>query len=494
MSQSTMTSVRARAAGDRWEGDLTRRLLASAALTTEDPGSRIAPGTFHDWFAEQARAHRYVTSRVGFPALSGWRFAPGTGNLEHESGRFFTVEGLRVHRDGGPVESWTQPVIVQPEIGVLGILMKEFGGVLYCLMQAKMEPGNIGPLQLSPTVQATRSNYTGVHRGRRVPYLEYFTESGRGRVLTDVLQSEQGAWFLHKRNRNVVVVTDEDVPVLDGFRWMTLGRLGRLLHADNLVNMDARTVLASLPLTAAGELPGTADDAFTAALRRSMDPAAGTVHSMTEILSWLTAARSRRELRQERIPLAETARDGWTTESEVIRHRDGEYFSVIAVDVRAGNREVSRWGQPLLAPAARGFAGLLTARIGGVLHVLLQAQVESGTLNVAEVGPTVMCLPEAGPDTPDEHRPPFWDLVLSAPPRSRRLDVVLSEEGGRFFHAVTRYVIVDAGDGPLPDVPRDHCWIAVHQAAELLRHSNYVNVQARTLLACLSTLWPTGRA
>ena len=46
--------------------------------------------------------------------------------------------------------------------------------MLHCLMQAKMEPGNVNPLQLSPTVQATRSNYTQVHRGTGTRYLEYF--------------------------------------------------------------------------------------------------------------------------------------------------------------------------------------------------------------------------------------------------------------------------------------------------------------------------------
>ena len=32
-------------------------------------------------------------------------------------------------------------------------------------MQAKVEPGNINSIQLSPTLQATRSNYTKAHGG-----------------------------------------------------------------------------------------------------------------------------------------------------------------------------------------------------------------------------------------------------------------------------------------------------------------------------------------
>lgn len=215
----------------------------------------------------------------------------------------------------------------------------------------------------------------------------------------------------------------------------------------------------------------------------------GALHSMPEVLSWLTAARARRELRQLRIPLAETAADGWRITPDAIRREDGRYFSVVAVDVRAGNREVAAWGQPLLAPSATGFAGLLTARFGGVLHALFQARAESGTLNVAELAPTVMYHPEEPDGELPPHRMPFLDLLVSAPRERRRFDVLLSEEGGRFDQAVTRYVVVDVDREAVPALPPDYCWLAVHQAAQLLRHSANVNVQARTLLACLATLW-----
>ncbi|MFH4268324.1 NDP-hexose 2,3-dehydratase family protein, partial [Acinetobacter baumannii] len=83
----------------------------------------------------------------------------------------------------------------------------------------KVEPGNCNGLQLSPTVQATRSNYTRVHQGRAVPYLEYFVDARKHRVIADVRQSEQGSWFFQKRNRNMIVdVGDADVEVLEDFR------------------------------------------------------------------------------------------------------------------------------------------------------------------------------------------------------------------------------------------------------------------------------------
>ncbi|MEW5632634.1 NDP-hexose 2,3-dehydratase family protein, partial [Streptomyces hydrogenans] len=142
------------------------------------------PGPSPDaWLAERGLAGALRVDRVPLSELAGWSFAPGTGDLRHDSGRFFSVEGLSVRRETGPVDSWSQPVLVQSDIGVLGLLAKEFDGVLHFLMQAKMEPGNATRTQLCPTVQATRSNYTGVGGGgpRGAPDPHHPPRPGRGR-------------------------------------------------------------------------------------------------------------------------------------------------------------------------------------------------------------------------------------------------------------------------------------------------------------------------
>ena len=65
-------------------------------------------------------------------------------------------------------------------------------------------------------------------------------------VLVDALQSEQGARFLRKRNRNIIIETDEEIELLDDYCWLTLGQIGKLIQQDNIVNMDARTVLSCI--------------------------------------------------------------------------------------------------------------------------------------------------------------------------------------------------------------------------------------------------------
>ncbi|MEV0000360.1 NDP-hexose 2,3-dehydratase family protein [Streptomyces sp. NPDC050848] len=448
----------------REDDSVATRLARSAEVRKS--GAFLRTADFADWLGARGRAHDFRVDRIPFADLDGWSFAPDTGNLVHRSGRFFTVEGLRVTRDEGPFREWQQPIIKQPEVGILGILAKEFDGVLHFLMQAKMEPGNRNLLQLSPTVQATRSNYTKAHQGADVKYIDHFIRpSGRRRVLADALQSEHGSWFYQKSNRNMIVETDEDIPVDEDFIWLTLGQIGELLHADNVVNMDARTVLACAPV--AYDEPG--------ALR-----------SDTELLSWFTAERARHQVTAERIPLRDVAE--WKRGDMAIEHGGGGYFQVVAVSVAADNREVTGWTQPLFEPVGLGVTAFLTRRVDGVPHVLAHARVEGGFLDTVELGPTVQYTPDNYAHLAGSGWPPYLEAVLAADPSRVRYEAVHSEEGGRFLNAESRYLFVDADEETAAtDPPPGYHWVTPGQLTSLVRHGHYVNVQARTLLSLLNS-------
>ncbi|WP_310376415.1 NDP-hexose 2,3-dehydratase family protein [Catenuloplanes atrovinosus] len=446
----------------RVDDALPHRLRRSAEQTGH--GHMMRTEDFPPWFADRARAHRFRVDRIPFADLDGWSFAPGTGDLVHRTGRFFSVEGLSVTLGEGLIRNWEQPIIRQPEVGILGILVKEFDGVLHFLLQAKMEPGNPNRLQLSPTVQATRSNYTGVHRGAGVRYLEHFAGAGRGRVLTDVLQSEHGSWFYRKSNRNMLVEAVGEVVPHEDFCWLTLGQIGELLRLDNVVNMDARTVIACLPMAV---------------------PESGALHTDAELRSWFTVERSRWNAVAERRPLAGIA--GWERGAWSIHRPDGRYFRVVAVAVEASSREVPSWSQPLIEPTGKGVTAFLVRNIGGVPHLLVQAKPEAGFLDTVELAPTVQCDPANWLHLPAQHRPPFLDLVLAAPPERIRYAATHSEEGGRFLNAENRYLLVDVtADEVGAQPPPGFQWATAGQLGDLAGHGHYLNVQARTLLSCVN--------
>lgn len=440
---------------------------------------------FEHWWSD--RTTRADARRIPLEELSEWRTEVGTGRISHNTGQFFSVEGLDVTAEGSPVPHWQQPIIVQPETGILGLLATDVDGVLHFLLQAKAEPGNRNGVQLSPTVQATRSNYTGVHRGSSVPYLSYFQSPPPDRVLVDVRQSEQGSWFYRKRNRNMILRVPEYVEATEGFYWLTLGQIYALLAEEDLVNMDMRSVLSCLT-AAVGLTPSLLPrgvNAFQDALVRSLSRTSVPIHTDQEILGWITDIRGREHMRVEKVSL--DGLHGWHRGEGRISHESGRFFDVIGVEVTAVGREVRQWAQPMVAPNGTGVIAFLTAEFDGVLHVLTHQRAEPGFLDVTELAPTVQCVPESYEVLSAQARPPYLDAVLGAAPDRVRYDVLLSEEGGRFHHALNRYLVVEAED-PSADVPFDYHWMTPRQLLDLLSHSHYVNVQARTLLACLGSL------
>ena len=102
-----------------------------------------------------------IVEEIDVKNLEKWNIGIESGNISHDSKEFFEIIGVKVSntfdREVGK-KGWTQPMIAKNPGGILGILMKKINGIPHYLLQAKAEPGNIGKLQLSPTLQATTSN------------------------------------------------------------------------------------------------------------------------------------------------------------------------------------------------------------------------------------------------------------------------------------------------------------------------------------------------
>ena len=451
---------------------LSARTLATSQANLE---------TCLQWHAEHVKRAQFNVRQIPFSQLTDWKFDENTGDLMHSSGRFFRVQGLRAKTDLAHLNGWEQPIVNQPEFGILGIIVKYFDGIPHLLMQAKVEPGNVNSVQLSPTVQATRSNYTRVHKGKTPLYLEYFIDRTRSRFIVDTLQTEQNSRFLGKRNRNMVVQVDEDFPIDEHFCWVTLGQIRRLMQIDNMVNMNARSVIACMPLEsslkASPFLPS--DSSFSSVLWRSIN-ATESLHSQNDVLSWLTEQKAIHELTIDLLPLR-TLRQWQYTETE-IKHCSGNSFSIIAVAVEA-QREVANWSQPIVAQSNIGLAGWLAQQIDGVLHVLVQAKIEVGNLDIVEMTSTLSYLERIDMLT-SNWRPAFIDYFINPPANRVRFSSIQSEEGGRFYRMLNRYMLVEMPEDEQIDVPPGFIWMTLRQVLEFVR-LGFFSVEARSLLACL---------
>ena len=277
-------------------------------------------------------------------------------------------------------------------------------------MQAKIEPGNVNCVQISPTLQATKSNYSQIHKGKQPLYLDYFVNASPDQIILDQLQSEQGARFLRKRNRNIIIKVEEDVEEHDDFRWMTLGQIKELMRYDNMVNMDTRTVLSGLKIS---DYLSLADDmSRLSVFGKDLLLSSVTNHchsTISEHLSWLSSLKSRYDLKVHPFPLRKMT--DWRVLAGEISREDGKYFKVVGVKVTISNREVSSWCQPLIQPMQQGICAFIIKKINGVYHFMVQAKLECGNFDVMELAPTVQCLTGNIPSSRSA-RPPFLDLVL----------------------------------------------------------------------------------
>jgi len=460
-----------------------------SALTEENPF--IKTDEIINWIKEQNKSTRVSVEMTSFEKLKNWKFDKDTCWLQHESGKFFSVIGINVETNYGDVQSWDQPIINQPEIGYLGFITKEINKILYFLVQAKIEPGNVNNVQLSPTLQATKSNYSQVHRGKKPAYLDYFTQPGRCEILLDQLQSEQGARFLKKRNRNIIIQTDEDIPIQDGFIWMTLGQIKRLICIDNLINMDTRTVISGIPIGSFEEktvnffntIGNIHSDDFAKGMLTSALCKNSSKNSFDELIGWFTELKCKYEMNIRKIPL--NSMSNWIITDSEIFHVEKKYFRVIAANIEIGNREVTNWMQPLVEPAQEGIIAFIVKRINGIYHFLVQAKVESGNFDTVEMAPTLQCLTGNYKTTP-QNTLPYLDYVLNASKEQIKIDVIQSEEGGRFYKEQNRNVIIEADENFSEDLHPNYEWLTLNQLYMFLNFNNYLNIQARSLISSLT--------
>ena len=204
-----------------------------------------------DWFEKKREQSDMVVEEVRINDLDKWNVDKESGNIHHDSKGFFEIIGIKVtntfDREVGK-QGWTQPIIGKNPGGILGLLMKKINGVSHYLVQAKAEPGNIGKLQLSPTLQATTSNLLKAHGGIRPLFAEYFDEPKNAKIIYGKWQSEDGGRFHLKSNFNMIVEVDENeqLQIPDSYIWVTLFQIKQLLKIENFVGPHIRGIISYL--------------------------------------------------------------------------------------------------------------------------------------------------------------------------------------------------------------------------------------------------------
>jgi len=444
---------------------------------------------FHVWFEERLHMGNFQVEISPLDEMKDWRLDKKSGVFGHKSGKFFKICGLKVEYEReGLVAEWYQPIVNQPEVGLLGLLAKKINGIIHILVQAKMEPGNVGFIQISPTVQATKSNYTRVHGGRSPKFVEYFLGNTAGRVLFDQLRSEQGSRYYRKRNRNMLVLLDDDVHVDcdEDFFWLTLGQLRELHKFPNLIHLDCRSIVGAMPLAIADETYGEkgmllSNSENMTSLQCSDSSA---LKPLRRLISWFTHQKV--DVVKNTYLTSLDLVEGWSFYDGGFKNRREYYFDIVGVTVFAPSREVSSWSQPLIKNVAGGIIALLAQVHNGVLHFLIQARFEPGLINSVEMAPTIQYTPKNYESNSGNLQPLFTEYLIENHMYEILVDTRLSDEGGRFFKSEQRHIIIKLQDEEKIEVPNNFAWMTLSQLQYFGSMELTVNIELRTLLFCLS--------
>ncbi|MDP3115392.1 MAG: NDP-hexose 2,3-dehydratase family protein [Candidatus Cloacimonadaceae bacterium] len=442
------------------------------------------------WLKELNNTQYFSVEEISFSELQQWHFDNITGDLKHNRGKFFSIRGFQVFNSWSGELLWDQPIIDQPEIGVLGILCKKMDGVLYFLMQAKAEPGNINTYQISPTVQATRSNYMQAHGGLSTRYLEYFNGVAPVKIIFYQYQSEQGARFMEKRNRNIIVYDESSslIELSENHRWLTMGQIKSMMEHDNTVNMDCRSVISQIRYWNEENVLDT--EKLLCILNDYRDVISRSDFWLKSVSQSFAIHKSDNELNEikkkldwkrffcfmSKKPISLNEVKHWNIGDKTIEHISAKYFQVLAVRIKASNREVDGWDQPIMSQRHNGVIGILATDIGGEIRFLVQMKIEPGLYDLVELAPTVQCIEQNYDSDP---KPNFLEAFRRGP---FIYGAKQSEEGGRFYRECSSNIIKVIDSVDISD-DQNYLWISLKHLKELVQTQQMLNVELRSLLA-----------
>jgi len=198
------------------------------AATTEDL----------DFFLERTiRFSEFSMSKINFSDQNQWSVKNGA--LSHKTSGFFHVIGFS---DPNGKE---QLMLYQPQSALTGLAVCISDNTPYILLQARIEPGNVGIGQYGPTIQSTPANYLKLHGGNETSYLDLFYRySTKSKPISTSVQLDLGARYFQKSKWHNYILTPELFETEPQMIWVPLQIIFNNINRDNYFNTDLRSLLA----------------------------------------------------------------------------------------------------------------------------------------------------------------------------------------------------------------------------------------------------------
>ena len=388
----------------------------------------------------------------------------------HVSKKFFKILGVEISSNFHEKRIWDQPLIYQNEKGILGILSRKNKKGFEYLLQAKMEPGNINKLQLSPTVQATKSNYSRVHKGKKVRYLNFFKNIKKKQTIVNSLQSEQGGRYLFKYNNNIIINTNKKINSNPNYIWVNKFDLNEIINKNNLLNMDSISV-------------------FSCAVRKNLYDFPN--HSIKKIYYWFNKLSKKYYIKRKVISLSKL--NNWNYNNKNIFHKSKKVYSIIGLKIKTSAREVSEWEQPIIKEMSLGLSGFIVKKINFTYHYLVRFSLKPG-LKKAGLTCTVQtsdfksCLKKNNYTNLKDNllmKNHLKTYFINNKKGRILYNKIQSDEGGRFFHSQRKNIIVEIDESEKIRLNPNYIWMSHNQIVHFIQKGIF-NIEARMLFACFN--------
>jgi dTDP-4-dehydro-6-deoxy-alpha-D-glucopyranose 2,3-dehydratase len=401
------------------------------------------------WINKQKINNKLKIKKIYKNNLKQWKVNDNIIYHKHKS--FFSIKPYVFKQYK---KKWFQPLIIQKEEGILGIIKKRISNKDYYLLQAKAEPGNINSIQISPTVQATKSNYLRKHGGKKTFYLDYFLKKiNKTIILSSLKLSEQGTRFLNKKNKNILLeIKNLKLPKKSNFIWLDKKNIKYLIKQNNVLNMDTISI-------------------FSSAIKKNK--LENPINSFSDLLNILKKCKKFLYIKKKQIKFSNLI--GWKIDKNVFFDFNKNFFSIFFIEVNANMREVKKWDQPIISDHYSSINGFIIYKYNKITHYLLKAVQEPGssdpkfTSTISEKNLLIKDLKKL-------------DYSNFFKKKNHLFNVINSDEGGRFFKNQSRNIVCETNNHNKIKLKKNFIWASHNQLIELI-NKNLLTIEARNLFA-----------
>ncbi len=401
-----------------------------------------------EFYLELNKEKAFEIKSVSINDLTDWKFDK-KNNFVHNSGRFFSIKKINFNGE-------ESGILLQNEIGTLGLVSCIVNDVLYFLIQFKKEPGNIVSAQLSPTLQATLSNQNQVHGGRSPRFLELFTDIEENNYLTNEPLPEQGYRYWRKFNLNSIVL-DKYFKETDEFKWMTLGQIYKFSEIDNSINSCLRSVLSLI------------NNLESKKIKKNTE----------------TIINKYKQKFQNKSSLGDSVNKFLNSDkNELLFQTNLDKFHIKGISINIEGREVKNWNQPIVYdPYLEEYMQIIIKDEENI-YMLLKAHSEPGYEFGFTFGPTSIIKNKKGKVESQN--------LIEQFSQHGKVELIkkiqMSEEGARFFHTCVDHTFYEI-QTPIEELELEDFEIFSLQEVNEINSQRLLSMEGRSILFFLNTIY-----